>query len=279
MNAVESHPVDPQNETILVADVGNSRIKLAVVAQAAPALPQPTLPQIQHRFDLDSHRFTADEFEGWLMTVAPGAATVFLASVYDAAAERLGAIIAGTSATRHRAVHQRRIRFDDFPLIVEAAEPERVGIDRLAAAVAASRLGQAGRGCVVVDCGTAASVDLVADGRFLGGAILPGPALMARSLADGTSLLPEVAALGEQPPPPLPGRVTAEAIAAGIGFGIRGAIVRLVEEARQSLGGEADLFLTGGWRGAVRGELPGVVESPDLVLSGIGLAAVSLAAG
>ena len=272
MKTTDSRLADMQDETLIVADVGNSRVKLAVItADDTP------LPKIEQRFDLDSHRFTADEFEGWLMTIAPEAATVFLASVYDAAAERLGAIIAGISATRHRPVHQRRMRFNDFPLVLETTEPDRVGIDRLAAAAAASRLAAAGRGCVVVDCGTAASVDLVANGRFLGGAILPGPALMARSLADGTSLLPEVAALGEQPPPPLPGRFTAEAIAAGIGFGIRGAIARLTTEACQSLGGEADLFLTGGWRGAVRGELPGVVESPDLVLSGIGLAAVSLA--
>lgn len=273
MHAVDLRLVDRQNETLVVADVGNSRVKLAVITAA-----DTPLPQIECRFDLNSHSFTADEFEGWLMTVAPEAATVFLASVYDAAAERLGAIIAGISATRHRPVHQRRLQFDDFPLVVETAEPDRVGIDRLAAALASSRLAGEGRGCVVVDCGTAASVDLVVNNRFLGGAILPGPALMARALADGTSLLPEVVALGEQPPPSLPGRVTADAIAAGIGFGIRGGIVRLVEEARRSLGGEVDLFLTGGWRGAVRGELPGVVERPDLVLSGIGLVAVSLAA-
>ena len=88
--------------------------------------------------------------------------------------------------------------------------------------------------------------------------------------------LSEVAALGELPPPPLPGRATGEAIAAGIGYGIRGAIARLVAEARQVLGGDPGVFLTGGWRGAVRGELSGVVEMADLVLAGIGLAALRL---
>ena len=272
MSGSESRAGSVQDEPLLVADVGNSRIKLGVVVAADTGL-----PKIEQRHELDSHAFRADEFEAWLMTAAPAAATVVIASVYDAAADRLGALVAATSATRHRPVHQRRIRFDDLPLAVETAEPSRVGIDRLAAAAAASRLVPADRGCVVIDCGTAASVDLVAaGGRFLGGAILPGPALMARALADGTSLLPEVAALGELPPPPLPGRATGAAFAAGIGYGIRGAIARLVAEARQVLGGDPGIFLTGGWRGAVRGELPGVVEVADLVLAGIGLAALRL---
>jgi len=256
--------------TLAVADVGNSRIKLAVVTEAASGL-----PQIEQRHDLDSHNFACDEFEGWLMTAAPADVTVSIASVYDAAAARLEAAIAGVSATRHRPVHQRRVRFADLPIAVDLATPERVGIDRLAAAAAACQLKEVSRGAVVIDCGTAASVDAVsADGRFLGGAILPGPALMARSLADGTSLLPEVAALGEAPPPAMPGRSTSEAIAAGVGFGIRGGVARLVAEARRVVGEDADVFLTGGWRAAVHGEVAGAIEMPDLVLAGIALAAV-----
>ncbi len=259
----------------VVADVGNSRIKLAVVTATDRGL-----PRIEQRHDLESHSFACDELEGWLMTAAPADVMVSIASVYDAAAARLEAAVAGVSATRHRPVHQRRVRFADLPIVVDLAEPERVGIDRLAAAAAACQLKVASRGCVVIDCGTAASVDVVsADGRFLGGAILPGPALMARSLADGTSLLPEVAALGEAATPAMPGRATNEAIAAGIGFGIRGGVARLVAEARRSVGEDAEVFLTGGWRAAVHGELVGAVELPDLVLAGIALAAVRPAAG
>ena len=45
--------------------------------------------------------------------------------------------------------------------------------------------------CVVVNAGTAVTVDaLTAQGVFLGGLILPGLALMARSLAAGTADLP-----------------------------------------------------------------------------------------
>ena len=54
---------------------------------------------------------------------------------------------------------------------------------------------------------------------------------------------------------------------------MKGAIERLVIEARRTLGHEADVILTGGWRGAVRDALPGAIDLPDLTLAGIALAA------
>ena len=262
-------------DAVLLADVGNSRIKLAVVSDhGVDASGGRRLPTVTKRQDLDSQGFRPANLENWLNQVAPMAAVVLVASVHDAAAARLEAAIAELSATRHRALRQRRIQHGDLPLEVLVAEPHKVGIDRLAAAAAAGLVRRPKRGVIIVDCGTAATVDLVSpDGGFLGGAILPGPALMARALAEGTSRLPAVAALEQEAPPVMPGRSTQEAIAAGIGWGIRGAIGRLVEEARSSLGAEADLILTGGWRGAVRDALPGAIEMPELVLAGIALAA------
>ena len=42
------------------------------------------------------------------------------------------------------------------------------------------------------------------------------------------------------------------------------------------MGPETEIFLTGGWRGVVRGEIPNAREFPDLVLSGIGIAAMRI---
>ena len=204
---------------------------------------------------------------------------IFIASVHDAAATRLEAALAELSATQHRPLRQRRVVHGDLAIDVRLPEPHRVGIDRLAAAAAAGLVKQTGRPAIIVDCGTAATVDVVAaDGGFLGGAILPGPALMTRALAEGTSRLPEVAALERGTVPAMPGRSTQEAIAAGIGWGMRGAIARLVEEARRSLGTGADpeIILTGGWRGAVREAVPHAREIPDLVLAGVALVAARI---
>jgi type III pantothenate kinase len=258
-------------DTVLLADVGNSRIKLARLDDFIGGA---GLPTVARRQDFDSRAFHPDNLERWLLAVAPGPAVILVASVYEAAATRLEATVAEISATKHRPVRQRRIGHQDLPLVVALDEPHKVGIDRLAAAAAAGLVKPAGRPAVVVDCGTAVTVDMVtADGRYLGGAILPGPALMARALADGTSKLPAVAALMGGELPAMPGRSTEAAIAAGIGHGIRGAVSRLVAEARSASDGDAVTILTGGWADAVRDVLPDAVAIPDLVLTGIALGA------
>ena len=272
MSADVSEEGASRTNKVLLADVGNSRTKLALLSGVSQGM-----PLLERRCDLDSRDFNSDDFENWLRAAVPASATFFIASVYDTAAAQLETAISAVSATHHLLVQRQRVHFSDFPLGVKTDQPDRVGIDRLAAATAASHLVSSKNGCIVIDCGTAASVDMVAsEGQFLGGAILPGPALLARSLADGTSLLPEVSSLGHASPPPMPGRSTNNAITAGIGFGIRGAVCRLVDEARRDLGPEADIFLTGGWRGVIRGEFSNVREFPDLVLFGIGIAAMRI---
>ena len=260
-------------DTVLLADVGNSRIKLGVVADHGDGT---RLPVITKRQDLVSRSFRPDTLDQWLHAAAPGSAVILVASVHDAAAQRLEAAIAAVSATQHRPLRQRRIGHADMPLMITVPEPHRVGIDRLAGAAAARLVKAADRPAIIVDCGTAATVDLVsAGGEFLGGAILPGLALMTKALAEGTSRLPEVAALEQGIVPAMPGRSTQEAIAAGVGWGMRGAVARLVEEARSACGDgpEPQVILTGGWRAAVRDAVPGAIDVADLVLCGIALVA------
>lgn len=260
-------------DAVLLADVGNSRIKLARL-EGFPDQAAAGLPAIGRRLDLDSRTFRPETLERWLLAAAPGPAVLLVASVYEAAAVRLEAAVAEISATRHRPIRQRRVEHLDLPLEVHLPEPHRVGIDRLAGAAACRLVRPANTPCVLIDCGTAATVDfLSAEGAFLGGSILPGPQLMARALAEGTSRLPVVAAFEQAAPAPLPGRSTQEAIAAGIGIGILGAIHRLEQEAKAVLGPGTVTVLTGGWRAAVRPALPDAIEAPDLVLAGIALAA------
>lgn len=253
---------------VLLADVGNTRIKLAT------ALPDGAgrLPTLARRQDLASRDFRPEHLQRWLAAAAPGAAVLLVAAVHQTAAVRLEAAVAEHAATRRHPLRQRRVGRADLPIEVAVDEPDRVGIDRLAGAAAAAVIKPADRPAILVDCGTATTVDMLsADGRFLGGAILPGPVLLARALAEGTSRLPAVAALDQAPPPAMPGRSTEEAIAAGIGWGMRGAVARLVAEARASLA-DPVVILTGGAAGVVRDVLPGSIEVPDLVLAGIALA-------
>lgn len=64
--------------------------------------------------------------------------------------------------------------------------PVQLGCDRWAALIAAWH--HVGRACLVVGSGTATTVDALSDeGEFIGGLILPGIALMQRSLAAATA--------------------------------------------------------------------------------------------
>jgi type III pantothenate kinase len=68
--------------------------------------------------------------------------------------------------------------------------PEQLGPDRWAALVAARAL-EPGRACLVVNAGTATTMDtLSADGEFLGGVIVPGVDLMRFVLHEHTGSLP-----------------------------------------------------------------------------------------
>lgn len=67
------------------------------------------------------------------------------------------------------------------------AQPSQLGSDRWAALIAAWHL--TGRSCLVVNSGTATTIDTIsASGEFIGGLILPGVELMQRSLCAATTL-------------------------------------------------------------------------------------------
>lgn len=74
--------------------------------------------------------------------------------------------------------------------------PETLGRDRLAAAVGATVL-YPGENVLIVDFGTAVTIDLVtADNTFRGGCISPGVTMRFRALHDYTAKLPLCAATG-----------------------------------------------------------------------------------
>ncbi|WP_428389065.1 type III pantothenate kinase [Mucisphaera sp.] len=137
----------------------------------------------------------------------------------------------------------------DLPIpIGRQLDPEAlVGEDRLLnAAGAFDVLKQA---LVVVDAGTAVTVDLVdGAGTFHGGAILPGAQMMLDALASRAALLPEVEFAR---PNEIVGHSTTEAMLTGVYHGLRGAVRELIERYADvsgqfplvvATGGDADLL-------------------------------------
>ncbi|MCP5153520.1 MAG: type III pantothenate kinase [Ectothiorhodospiraceae bacterium] len=145
------------------------------------------------------------------------------------------------------------------------AEPTTLGADRWAKLVAARALAPAG--ACIVDCGTAITVDaLAADGRHLGGAILPGVDLMRRSLATSTA---RIGQWDGQPVEPL-GRSTRDAVLAGTTQAAVGAVDRLYRAVVEQTGAGVAYLVTGGGAAAMCELLDPVPElCPDLVLRGV----------
>jgi type III pantothenate kinase len=144
-------------------------------------------------------------------------------------------------------------------------------------AVAANRLRDPQRPAVVVDVGSAITVDLVSsDGAFLGGAILPGIAMSARALHEFTDLLPLIEMAELTVPPPALGTSTVPAMRSGLFWGAVGAIRQLTEQLSDSASGQPQIFLTGGAGPAVAQLLGQSAEHvPHLTLAGIVYAAQS----
>ncbi len=145
------------------------------------------------------------------------------------------------------------------------AEPSRLGVDRWLSLIAARAA--TSRATLILDAGTAATFDLLlADGRHLGGLILPGIEMMRSSLLAGTHI-PRI----EREPVGDPWACdTGAAVAAGSVQAIAAVAARLYDR----LGDEADetpqLVLTGGDAERLRAALERPFEeSPHLVLLGL----------
>jgi len=77
----------------------------------------------------------------------------------------------------------------EFPLEIRLEKPNHAGIDRILNAVACNMIRPDGVPAVIVDTGTATTVDAVSpEGAFEGGSILPGFELSARALHQYTAL-------------------------------------------------------------------------------------------
>jgi type III pantothenate kinase len=128
-----------------------------------------------------------------------------------------------------------------MPVVVD--DPREVGADRVVNAVSA--LNTCGGGpIVVVDMGTAVTVDLVGDaGEFRGGAIAPGIMLSADALHRGTASLPMADCTR---PGRAVGRSTAESMSSGLYYGWCGLVDGLIDAVSSEAKATPKVVATGG---------------------------------
>ncbi len=160
-------------------------------------------------------------------------------------------------------------------LKIKYANPREIGADRIAGAIGAVHAATSSGGAknlIVVDMGTATTVDVITkNNEYLGGAILPGAAMSVHALSEGTAQLPSVEVVQ---PKNVCGSSTIEAIQSGVFYGQAGAVRELVSKMEESVfGGERAFVIgTGGFSRSF--ESAGLFDLvlPDLVLQGLKVA-------
>jgi len=154
------------------------------------------------------------------------------------------------------------------PIPLQVPEPDSVGPDRIANALAGRALH--GAPCIVVDLGTATSFDCVSkQGAFVGGAIAPGLRTASEDLVRRAARLSSVEL---HRPERAVARTTAENLRVGVLWGYAGLVDALVRRMTGELGGRPKVVATGGLAGLVAAEC----ETLDLVDEGLTLKGLRL---
>lgn len=243
--------------TRVVADLGNSRLKVAALTEVGTLARTVALP-------VDEPGRWPATLDAWVLSETPSSWTI--ASVNPPLLDRLLGLL-----TRSGRVTTKVIRSAaDVPVRHALDRPAATGADRALAVLAAIRRQPAGAPGRVVSCGTALTVETItASGRWRGGAIGPGLGLAAQALNQQTAQLPLICpARGE---PPAWGASTEPAMRAGLVWGAVGAIREVLSRQRDPGEPEPWVVWTGGDAPLLAPLLSGAgaVIAPDLVLEGL----------
>ncbi|MBN1505758.1 MAG: type III pantothenate kinase [Sedimentisphaerales bacterium] len=156
-----------------------------------------------------------------------------------------------------------------LPMLVWVDDPKKLGTDRVVAAAAAYAVVE--DAVVVVDLGTAVTIDLVDEhGVFQGGVIVPGFEISAQALKNHTAQLPKVTV--HHPDGPY-GKNTADAINSGLYYSIIGAMEEIIRRYAEQIGRWPQTVITGSGAEVIKDDCPFVDNYvPHLVIKGIVLA-------
>jgi type III pantothenate kinase len=230
--------------TLLALDLGNTSAKYAVFTEGRKA---------------DAGRFSFDTDLAGL----PEADRAVAVSVNPPALERVREVVPGLEVVGEHL---------PLPLPVMYHPPEDCGPDRVLGVAGAFHLLPEARAVLVLDAGTCLTATFgERDRGVVGGAILPGPELMAWALAEGTQTLPRVE------PAPVEksiGRSTETSIRAGIQAAVHGAVRELVQRYGEESPAEFEVLAAGTGATALAAALPEIgAVHPDATLWGVYVAA------
>lgn len=238
---------------ILCADIGNSSIKLAAVDEEG----------------LHHHEAVPVSADAVALAVAARNITgraeidaVAICSVVPSKTEALGVVLGKTTG------HEPWLLTADarFPFLLDVSNPADVGTDRLAAAVAGVAH-SGGDDVIIVDIGSAVTVDLVASWTYRGGAIFAGPQTALDALAGTTAQLPR---LSFDPRTDAGTGATEDALQFGATVALIGAVREAVSAQAARCDGDPAVVYGGGGSEAFDTSFPASwCHEPSLVLKGL----------
>ncbi|MFH0731318.1 MAG: type III pantothenate kinase [Candidatus Omnitrophota bacterium] len=149
-------------------------------------------------------------------------------------------------------------------------DPRQVGSDRLVNARAAYEL--YGKECIVVDFGTAITIDIVNKKKqYLGGVIAPGPEISLWALSEKTALLPKVSI---RKPKGILGKDTKESMLIGVIYGFSSLCDGIVGKLKKRYCRNAKVVITGGFSKLIGPYCESADKiDPDLTLKGLAIIA------
>ena len=242
----------------LLMDVGNSRIKWGVLDN----------DQIKRTGHISQERIREKGLQVLTTKIPRRVDDVFISNVAGTTfATRLSGVVGMHCDCDVRFARTER---RGWGVTNSYTQPRRMGVDRWVAMIGA--WAEVGAACLVVDAGTAVTIDALDDeGKHLGGQIIPGVATMADSLSSATSDIPQVR--------PAPGRdgadlgMFARNTAAAVREGAQNAVAGAVDRAIQTLQSNAYqpvVVLTGGDASRILNALCETpLHRPHLVLQGL----------
>jgi len=240
----------------LLIDVGNSRCKWALVN---------TLGEITYAGVVDNVALAGFEFP----EVCAAADAVWVANV---AGSKLAYQLSLLLQKRSAPVLWLQSEASFQQLHNDYQAPHKLGIDRWAALVAAWHDDVQANAALVINAGTALTVDALLDNRFIGGVIAPGLRLQALAFGEHTdAVLVRDGQLQDFP------SNTADAAYSGIVRGLLGVILAQCEALRQRAGKAPMCIITGGDAPTLLTYLNPMLQArgislkhaPELVLRGI----------
>ncbi len=158
-----------------------------------------------------------------------------------------------------------------IPILYE--NPEKLGADRIANAVAAVRMYKLP--AVVVDFGTATTFDVISEkGEYVGGVIAPGVQAVCDSLWQRAEKLFPVEF---RKPLYVIGKNTYENLTSGVFHSVLGATEYILEMIEREVGKKVNVIATGGWGKIVAPECKKIKKiNPNLTLQGLNFVALDL---